>query len=100
MAPCPSDDPSLTSKHQKHDIGILVHLLYSNPKILYSPNGTQADEVIKKVNYKCDLRIESENLGSDGGLSLNFLNVSRRIVLHLNYLFVFCNVRNSSVLSL
>ena len=101
MAPCLSDDPSLTSKHQKHDIGILVHLLYSNPKILYSPNGTQADEVIKKVNYKYDLHIgiESENLGSDGGFLFNFLNILRRIVLRLNYYFVFCKVLNSSVLS-
>lgn len=57
---CPADDPSLTSKQQKHDIGILIHLLYSNPRILYSPNGTQADEVIQKVNYKYDLFLAME----------------------------------------
>ena len=27
-----------------------MHVLYSNPKVLYAPNGTQADEVIDKAN--------------------------------------------------
>lgn len=26
-----------------------MNLLYNNPKVLYTPNGTAADEVIKKV---------------------------------------------------
>lgn len=37
-----------TSKEQRN-LGLLVHLMTSNPKILYSPVGTQADRVISKV---------------------------------------------------
>lgn len=37
------------SKSQKEDIGILVYNLYSNPKVLYAPNSTAADKIIKKV---------------------------------------------------
>ena len=44
-----ADDLSLTYK-QKHDLGILFHTLYSNPRILYSPNNTQINRVIQKVN--------------------------------------------------
>lgn len=43
-----SDDFGL-SKTQKYNLGLLVNLLYNNPKVLYTPNGTAADEVIKKV---------------------------------------------------
>lgn len=38
------------SKTQKYNLGLLVNLLYNNPKVLYTPNGTAADEVIKKAN--------------------------------------------------
>ena len=37
------------SSRQKQMLGIIKHYLYSNPKILYAPNNTAADEVIKKV---------------------------------------------------
>ncbi|KAI8512473.1 ATP-binding cassette sub- A member 2 [Branchiostoma belcheri] len=48
------------NKKERRDLGLLLHLLTSNPKILYSPNGTWADsmtfpngteidKVIKKV---------------------------------------------------
>ena len=43
-----SDDLGL-SKRQQKDLGLLIHVLYSNPKVLYAPNGTQADSVIQKV---------------------------------------------------
>ena len=43
------DDLGL-SKSQKYNLGILVNLLYNNPKILYAPNNTAADEVIRKAN--------------------------------------------------
>eukprot|EP00918_Siedleckia_nematoides_P057595 GHVU01125596.1.p1 GENE.GHVU01125596.1~~GHVU01125596.1.p1 ORF type:complete len:1296 (-),score=180.93 GHVU01125596.1:585-4472(-) len=42
-------DLGLTKK-QQYDIGILVHVLYSNPKVLYAPNNTAADLVIKQAN--------------------------------------------------
>lgn len=31
------------------DLGVLLHVLYSNPRVLYAPNGTEADIVIQKV---------------------------------------------------
>ncbi|XP_062816350.1 ATP-binding cassette sub-family A member 2 isoform X1 [Anolis carolinensis] len=38
-----------TSKEQRN-LGLLVHLMTSNPKILYAPVGTEADRVILKAN--------------------------------------------------
>uniref|UniRef100_F6S4S8 ATP-binding cassette sub-family A member 2 n=1 Tax=Monodelphis domestica TaxID=13616 RepID=F6S4S8_MONDO len=38
-----------TSKEQRN-LGLLVHLMTSNPKILYAPAGTEADRVILKAN--------------------------------------------------
>ncbi|XP_028910083.1 ATP-binding cassette sub-family A member 2 isoform X2 [Ornithorhynchus anatinus] len=38
-----------TSKEQRN-LGLLVHLMTSNPKILYAPVGSQADELILKAN--------------------------------------------------
>uniref|UniRef100_A0A4W3GWE2 ATP-binding cassette sub-family A member 2 n=1 Tax=Callorhinchus milii TaxID=7868 RepID=A0A4W3GWE2_CALMI len=38
-----------TSKEQRN-LGLLVHLMTSNPKILYSPVGTEVDKVIQKAN--------------------------------------------------
>ena len=38
--------------HEQTELGILVHVLYSNPRVLYAPNNTQADAVIKKVNQQ------------------------------------------------
>lgn len=37
-----------TSKEQRN-LGLLVHLMTANPKILYSPIGSQVDKVIQKV---------------------------------------------------
>lgn len=37
-----------TSKEQRN-LGLLVHLMTTNPKILYCPAGSQADRVIQKV---------------------------------------------------
>ena len=54
-----SDDLGLTSK-QKKDLAILIHVLYSNPKVLYAPNGTEADVVIAKVGHGGHV-IESSN---------------------------------------
>lgn len=39
------------SKYQQEQIGILVHVLYSNPRVLYAPNNTDADKIITKVGY-------------------------------------------------
>lgn len=38
-----------TSKEQRN-LGLLVHLMTTNPKILYAPIGSQADRVIQKVS--------------------------------------------------
>ncbi|XP_004390763.1 ATP-binding cassette sub-family A member 2 [Trichechus manatus latirostris] len=38
-----------TSKEQRN-LGLLVHLMTSNPKILYAPAGSEADRVILKAN--------------------------------------------------
>lgn len=38
------------SKYQQEQIGILVHVLYSNPRVLYAPNNTDADKIITKVS--------------------------------------------------
>uniref|UniRef100_A0AAV2MPG3 ATP-binding cassette sub-family A member 2 n=1 Tax=Knipowitschia caucasica TaxID=637954 RepID=A0AAV2MPG3_KNICA len=38
-----------TSKEQRN-LGLLVHLMTTNPKILYSPIGSEADKVIQKAN--------------------------------------------------
>lgn len=37
-----------TSKEQRN-LGLLVHLMTTNPKILYSPIGSQVDKVIQKA---------------------------------------------------
>ncbi|XP_016898579.1 ATP-binding cassette sub-family A member 2 isoform X2 [Cynoglossus semilaevis] len=38
-----------TSKEQRN-LGLLVHLMTANPKILYSPIGSEVDKVIQKAN--------------------------------------------------
>ena len=38
-----------TSKEQRN-LGLLVHLMTTNPKILYSPVGSQVDKVIQKAS--------------------------------------------------
>ncbi|XP_039660213.1 ATP-binding cassette sub-family A member 2 isoform X1 [Perca fluviatilis] len=38
-----------TNKEQRN-LGLLVHLMTKNPKILYSPIGSQVDKVIQKAN--------------------------------------------------
>lgn len=73
-----------TSKEQRN-LGLLVHLMTSNPKILYAPVGTEVDKVILKVRAQsgclsismcqpclmclvrralCDGRAEQEEAGS------------------------------------
>uniref|UniRef100_T1J7T4 ATP-binding cassette sub-family A member 2 n=1 Tax=Strigamia maritima TaxID=126957 RepID=T1J7T4_STRMM len=43
------DDLDLT-KQQREQVGILIHVLYSNPKVLYAPNNTDANKIIFKAN--------------------------------------------------
>lgn len=38
-----------TSKEQRN-LGLLVHLMTTNPKILYSPIGSEVDKVIQKAS--------------------------------------------------
>lgn len=40
-----------TSKEQRN-LGLLVHLMTTNPKILYSPIGSQVDKVIQKASIE------------------------------------------------
>lgn len=40
-----------TSKEQRN-LGLLVHLMTTNPKILYSPIGSQVDKVIQKARRR------------------------------------------------
>ena len=54
-----------TSKEQRN-LGLLVHLMTSNPKILYAPAGSEADRVILKVcaaGCLCPLGQELRELG-------------------------------------
>lgn len=54
-----------TSKEQRN-LGLLVHLMTSNPKILYAPAGSEADRVILKVcaaGGLCPLGQELRELG-------------------------------------
>lgn len=43
-----ADDLGLTQT-QINNIGMLVHALYNNPKVLYAPNNTAANLVMSKV---------------------------------------------------
>ncbi|XP_050394470.1 ATP-binding cassette sub-family A member 2 [Patella vulgata] len=47
--PTDIDSVPLTSRQQRM-LGIIVHILYSNPKVLYAPVNTSADDVIVKAN--------------------------------------------------
>jgi len=44
-----ADDLGLTQT-QLNSIGMLVHALYSNPKVLYAPNNTAANLIMNKVS--------------------------------------------------
>lgn len=50
-----------TSKEQRN-LGLLVHLMTSNPKILYAPVGTEVDKVILKVRASAHEGAESRTL--------------------------------------
>ena len=42
------------SETQKNNIGMLVHALYNNPKVLYAPNNSAANIVMNKVyGFNC-----------------------------------------------
>ncbi|KAK3577511.1 hypothetical protein CHS0354_026468 [Potamilus streckersoni] len=43
------DDLGL-SWNQQQNLKILIHVLYSNPKVLYAPNNTAANSIINKAN--------------------------------------------------
>ena len=38
------------SAAQQNHLKILVHVLFSNPRVLYAPNNTAADTIIVKVS--------------------------------------------------
>ena len=37
------------NNHQKKSLGLLLHVLFSHPKILYAPNTTDVNDLIDKV---------------------------------------------------
>ena len=43
------------SYHQQNNLRILVHVLYNNPRVLYAPNNSAADTIIRKVKRNLDL---------------------------------------------
>ncbi|MEQ2172220.1 hypothetical protein GOODEAATRI_018844, partial [Goodea atripinnis] len=55
-----------TSKEQRN-LGLLVHLMTTNPKILYSPIGSQVDKVIQKLSSELQQQPELLN-GTDSEL--------------------------------
>lgn len=61
------------SESQKNQIGILVHVLYCNPKVLYAPNDTDADKIIQKANQTFVM------LDTVTQFASNLLNVSAAI---------------------
>ncbi|KAF8797193.1 ATP-binding cassette sub-family A member 2 like protein [Argiope bruennichi] len=65
------------SKYQQEQIGILVHVLYSNPKVLYAPNNTDADEIIIKANETFEL------LATVSEYAQKMLNISEEIRIFL-----------------
>lgn len=72
-----------TSKEQRN-LGLLVHLMTSNPKILYAPAGSEADRVILKVctlGCPCPLGQELRELGR--GLCRLGASVGGRLVVEL-----------------
>ncbi|UYV63452.1 ABCA2 [Cordylochernes scorpioides] len=65
------------SKYQMEKLGILVHVLYTNPKVLFAPNNTAADEIIKKANETFEL------LDTITQYSQKMLNISEEIRIFL-----------------
>ncbi|PRD32326.1 UNVERIFIED_CONTAM: ATP-binding cassette sub-family A member 2 [Trichonephila clavipes] len=65
------------SKYQQEQIGILVHVLYSNPKVLYAPNNTDADEIIIKANETFEL------LATVSEYAQKMLNISEELRIFL-----------------
>jgi len=47
---CVADDLGF-SQTQLKSIGMLVHALYNNPKVLYAPNNSAANLIISKVIF-------------------------------------------------
>ncbi|KAG8190583.1 hypothetical protein JTE90_014059 [Oedothorax gibbosus] len=65
------------SKYQQEQVGILVHVLYSNPRVLYAPNNTAADEIITKANETFEL------LDTVTQYAQKMLNISEEIRIFL-----------------
>ncbi|XP_076818416.1 ATP-binding cassette sub-family A member 2-like isoform X1 [Clavelina lepadiformis] len=63
---------------QKHNLGLLLHVLTSNPKILYAPNNTQVDQVIKNANTSFAI---IDNITRAGDM---WRNMSKEIRKNLN----------------
>jgi len=47
-----------TSKEQRN-LGLLVHLMTTNPKILYSPIGSEVDKVIQKASSDSEKKLNN-----------------------------------------
>lgn len=71
------DDLGMSST-QQHNIGILVHVLYSNPKVLYAPANTSADSIIRQANQTFAL------LDHVSKYAEKWVNISEELHLYLS----------------
>ena len=51
------------NNHQKKSLGLLLHVLFSHPKIFYAPNTTDVNDLIDKVSLKSPLGLTCALLG-------------------------------------
>lgn len=66
-------DALALSSRQKQILGIILHYLYSNPKIIYAPNTTAADQVIREANATFQF------VGRIGDYANEWLNISTEL---------------------
>ena len=55
--------PVLSGAQHEHML-ILMRVLYGNPRVLYAPNNTQVDVIMKKVRIRKVLKIPNTKLES------------------------------------
>ena len=76
-----------TSKEQRN-LGLLVHLMTTNPKILYSPIGSQVDKVIQKASMSSIVGAPAELFAYKASVTHSSRSVTG-ITFHVPLRFVF-----------
>ncbi|XP_041370956.1 ATP-binding cassette sub-family A member 2-like [Gigantopelta aegis] len=71
------EDETVLSSRQARMLGIIFHILYSNPKVLYAPDNTSADDVIQQANATFAF------VDLIGKYSKKWLNVSQELQVYL-----------------